>query len=112
MGKFADKEYELVACKWEGHLRCIYLNDYRIAGEKPWGGGTTLRAWKITGKDLLAAIPEVATLITERTYYRDMWLAQRVENENFRKQLGLVPVSDEAEAILRSKIPTDDRSKG
>jgi hypothetical protein len=29
-------------------------------------------------------------------YYRDMWLAQRVENENFRKQLGLVAVSDEA----------------
>ena len=32
----------------------------------------------------------------ERDYYRDMWLAQRAENEIFRKQLGLVPVSDEA----------------
>jgi hypothetical protein len=56
----------------------------------------------------------VLKLRTERTYYRDMWLAQRVENENFRKQLGLVPVSDEAERALtpRSTTPTDDRSKG
>jgi hypothetical protein len=47
------------------------------------------------------------------TYYRDMWLAQRVENENFRKQLGLVPVSDEAERALtpRSTTPTDAHSK-
>jgi hypothetical protein len=44
-----------------------------------------------------------AKLTAERTYYRDMWLAQRVENENFRKQLGLVPVSDEAERELLSQ---------
>jgi hypothetical protein len=50
---------------------------------------------------------EIDTLKAERTYYRDMWLAQRVENENFRKQLGLVAVSDEAAAILRSTTPTD-----
>jgi hypothetical protein len=56
---------------------------------------------------------EIDTLKAERTYYRDMWLAQRVENENFRKQLGLVPVSDEAERELtpRNSSPTDARSK-
>ena len=51
-------------------------------------------SWKqgrIDGKD--AAQQQI-------TYYRDMWLAQRVENENYRKQLGLVPVSDEAEREL------------
>jgi hypothetical protein len=54
----------------------------------------------------------VVKLTAERTYYRDMWLAQRVENENFRKQLGLVPVSDEAERELtpRSTTPTDAHS--
>jgi hypothetical protein len=47
------------------------------------------------------------------TYYRDMWLAQRVENENYRKQLGLVAVSDEAERALtpRSTTPAADHSK-
>ena len=59
MSDFAAKEFELVACKWEGHLRCIYLNDHRIAGEKPWGGGTTMKAWKVRGQDLLNAIPEL-----------------------------------------------------
>ena len=24
---------------WEGHLSCAYLNDYRVVGGKPWGGG-------------------------------------------------------------------------
>jgi hypothetical protein len=54
-----------------------------------------------------------AKLTAERTYYRDMWLAQRVENENYRKQLGLVAVSDEAERELtpRSTTPTDAHSK-
>jgi hypothetical protein len=47
---------------------------------------------------------EAADLIIERTYYRDMWLAQRVENENFRKQLGLVAVSDEAERELSEEV--------
>jgi hypothetical protein len=35
-----------------------------------------------------------AALRTERDYYRDMWKAQRAENEQFRKQLGLVAVSE------------------
>ncbi len=51
---------------------------------------------------------ETMTLKAERTYYRDMWLAQRVENENYRKQLGLVPVSDEAERELEPYPATDD----
>jgi hypothetical protein len=65
------------------------------------------------GDDELAVRAERDRLKAERTYYRDMWLAQRVENENFRKQLGLVPVSDEAERALtpRSTTPTDAHSK-
>jgi hypothetical protein len=74
---------------------------------------------EIDACDCVPCINEVAAVIRaiyedaakKITFYRDMWLAQRVENENFRKQLGLVPVSDEAEAILRNKTPTDDHSK-
>lgn len=35
----------------------IYLNDFRIAGPKPWGGGKVLRQWKVTLADLERAIP-------------------------------------------------------
>jgi hypothetical protein len=32
----------------------------------------------------------------ESRFYRDMWLAQRAENEQYRARLGEMPVSDEA----------------
>ena len=62
--EFEEKEFKLIACKWEGHLRCIYLNDFRIAGSKPWGGGETMKEWKVTGRDILRAFPEIETLIS------------------------------------------------
>ena len=65
--EFCDREFELIAISWEGGLRCIYLNDYRIAGGKPWGGGTTLRRWKIKGDDVLNAFPELRRLLTTDT---------------------------------------------
>lgn len=34
----------------------VYLNDFRIAGPKPWGGGTTLKSWKVSTKDLETAL--------------------------------------------------------
>lgn len=51
--------YKLTIVEWEGSVRCVYLNDYRIAGSKPWGGGKTLREWTITLDDLRNAIPEL-----------------------------------------------------
>lgn len=30
----------------------IYLNDYRIAGSKPWGGGDVVRTIKISDYEL------------------------------------------------------------
>lgn len=53
------KVYELAACNWQGNLHCVYLNDYRIAGGKPWGGGTTAKRWNVTVDDIAAAIPEI-----------------------------------------------------
>ena len=33
----------------------LYLDDYRIAGPKPWGGGTVLYEFAFKDKDLIAA---------------------------------------------------------
>ena len=30
----------------------IYLNDFRIAGPKPWGGGNVTHEWKVKNEDL------------------------------------------------------------
>jgi hypothetical protein len=34
----------------------VYLNGYRIVGEKPWVGGTVLRRWLIDEKDVETAM--------------------------------------------------------
>ena len=34
---------------------CVGVNNYRICGPKPWGGGSIERAWKTTKNDVLAA---------------------------------------------------------
>lgn len=52
------ESYELVYCQGvEGNS--IYLNDYRIAGPKPWGGGKVLKKWTVTRADIFRAIEEV-----------------------------------------------------
>ena len=35
---------------------CIYLNGFRIAGEKPGGGGKVIRRWELENDDLKQAI--------------------------------------------------------
>lgn len=30
----------------------VYVNDYRIAGPKPWGGGTIVKEWTVQRRDL------------------------------------------------------------
>lgn len=34
----------------------IYVNDYRVAGPKPWGGGHVVHEWKTTLRDVLVAV--------------------------------------------------------
>lgn len=34
----------------------LYLNGFRVAGPKPWGGGKVLYEWTVEGEDLLAAL--------------------------------------------------------
>lgn len=52
------KPFDLLIVQWEGHPRCAYLNDFRVAGSKPWGGGRTLAQWKnVTLNDVIRAFP-------------------------------------------------------
>ncbi len=37
----------------------LYLNDYRIAGPKPWGGGAQLYVWDVDILELLKDIKKV-----------------------------------------------------
>ena len=36
----------------------LYINDYRVAGPKPWGGGVVRHTWESSEEDLLRAIRE------------------------------------------------------
>jgi len=42
--------------------KCLYINHYRVAGSKPWGGGTVLQNWTVTLKDILDALTEFITI--------------------------------------------------
>jgi len=51
----AVKTYSLQIVQANGSV-CVYLDDYRIAGGKPWGGGKTLHTLKCRAKDIHEAI--------------------------------------------------------
>jgi len=36
--------------------KCLAIDDFRVAGSKPWGGGTILKTWKTSIEDILKAI--------------------------------------------------------
>lgn len=35
---------------------CVAINDYRVAGPKPWGGGQVKKVWECDKKDILRAL--------------------------------------------------------
>lgn len=39
--------------------QCVALNGYRIAGPKPWGGGTIVKEWVTDVDRLQRAVPEL-----------------------------------------------------
>ena len=50
--------FELTVCGFEkSPAHCVYINDFRIVGGKPWGGGRTTAGWKFTLTDLRQAFP-------------------------------------------------------
>jgi len=34
----------------------LYINSYRIAGPKPWGGGKIINKWKISKEDFINSL--------------------------------------------------------
>ena len=37
---------------------CLSLNDFRIAGPKPWGGGSVTKSWDTSIENVLTAIAD------------------------------------------------------
>jgi hypothetical protein len=38
--------------------QCVSINDRRVAGPKPWGGGRVVRTWHADVSDILKAVEE------------------------------------------------------
>jgi len=38
---------------------CIVINNYRVAGPKPWSGGRVLKQWECSVEDILRAVPGI-----------------------------------------------------
>ncbi len=36
---------------------CVAINDMRVAGPKPWGGGKVIMRWKTTRAEIMASLP-------------------------------------------------------
>lgn len=58
-----DKPRELSIVRWEGRIHCAYLNDFRVAGRKPWAGGTTEKEWTVTLREVIRAFPELQSAV-------------------------------------------------
>lgn len=51
----ADRQHHVLISQGPAGL-CIYINGYRVVGEKPWGGGRTVREWTCSDKDMRTAL--------------------------------------------------------
>ena len=36
----------------------LYLNSHRVGGEKPWGGGSVIKRWRVSDAELQIAMRE------------------------------------------------------
>ena len=43
--------------------QCLVINDYRIAGPKPWGGGHVKKTWRTRRTDIEKAIANTQSLL-------------------------------------------------
>lgn len=74
-----DQKYELLVCGFENNpARCVYVNNFRLGGAKPWGGGRTTAVWHFSLNELRRAFPEMA--INEAS-------STSAENQRLRKTL-------------------------
>lgn len=67
---------------------CLTIDDYRVAGPKPWAGGTTKETWMAEKKDLLAAI-DTDGEIERLNGIIDDYIAETAELRSQLKEHGL-----------------------
>lgn len=58
-----EPTYDLSVIEWHSHLRAVYLNNHRIAGSKPWSGGTEIASFKVTASEIINALPSGALAV-------------------------------------------------
>lgn len=44
----------------------LYVNDYRVAGNKPWGGGSTLHSFQVDVREIGTALARVTPMTPEQ----------------------------------------------
>lgn len=57
--KIAQENMEVTVelVEWQGKIHCVYVNNHRIAGSKPWAGGTIIKTWTTTLGEFTRALP-------------------------------------------------------
>lgn len=49
------RQWKLDIVEYQGKIWCVYLNDFRIAGSKPYAGNRIVRSFTVTLDDLVNA---------------------------------------------------------
>ena len=83
-----DPSFKLEVVKWEGSLHCAYLNDFRVAGGKPWAGGEIVKTWNVSLRDLTEAVPELRKLSDGAKAAQSELTSLRAEVEELNKTTG------------------------
>ena len=60
------KEFTLNVVRWQGHIHCVYLNDYRICGDKPWGGGKIEQTFNVSLDEIAHVLKSAGYIITKK----------------------------------------------
>lgn len=74
-----DFDVEIVRGNTGGNLS-LYFNDHRVAGSKPWGGGTTIHSFRVQGDEvkssgIFATIRNVQTVPADKDFLTTAALA-------------------------------------
>lgn len=105
-----NKTVRLVVCGFNRNPRhCVYLNDHRIAGGKPWGGATDQAEWRVSVKELRSALPELFTPNTKsprggETHENAIGCAEKAVGQYFYRRVEALmdaePGTPEGEELL------------
>lgn len=71
----------------------LYVENYRVVGPKPWGGGSVLKAWSVSSRHLNDALRASGYTIVP-TSAADAAEAEALRAENARLREALTKVAD------------------